>query len=234
MSSSLLILRQKTLLRINEANNSAVGALLSGSDGTLIADTSAALTDYLNEAAADLCRTCYPLAVTGSVAGVAAGVVPLSTLVVADGSTVWAVRNVRFAGNPLLRSSRSYAELQYPSLLTAAAPPVLWFMSGSSQLGLAPAPAIAGVVTVAGFGIPPKLVADGDVAGWLEPDLEKLLIFYAAAQICLKNMEDSSLAARAEVWMQQYEQGKQVQVLRLHKSDPALFDAHFAGVTVAK
>ncbi len=235
MSSTFLQLRQKTLSRINEANNSAVGALLSGGDGTLIADTASALGDYLNEGAADLARTCYPLEATGTATGVATGLVPLATLITPDGGYLWAIRNVKFAGVAVQRSSRSYAEIYYPSLITAAvAQPILWYMNGSVSLGLAPAPSAAGIVIALGFEVPPKLVNDTDVAAWLEPDMEKLLIFYAAAQICLKNMEDQSLAQRAEVWMQMYDDGKAQQKARLKATDPALYAAHFSDAPVAK
>jgi hypothetical protein len=105
--------------------------------------------------------------------------------------------------------------------------PAFWFDQGEDGIGLYPHPATTQTVTVSGLAVPKRLALDTDVSGWLLPDLAKLLVFYAAAMIGLKNLQNALLQARAPLWRQEYEAGKSALLTRLLQTDPILARAHY-------
>jgi hypothetical protein len=224
MSNTLANLRGDVLSRLNEAGNSSAGNLETGDGSAATITTAATITQYLNEAAADLARTAFPVVNVGTFAwpsGAQAAV--LSNFAVADGSTLWAARGVVWNGQALTHCSRSALENYYPTWAAdAPGTPLFWFDTGQNGISLYPIPSATQNVVANGLAIPPPLASDGDIPAWLPADMAKLLVFYAAYMIAAKNAEDASLASRVEIWRGEYESGKAELLGRLAMTDPLL------------
>lgn len=233
MSVTLLSLKNDTLNHLNEALNSPAGALQSGTGGTPTQATPVTITAYLNEAAAQIARSCWALLSTGSLTTAIPGstgefIIPFNTLAAGSYGNLWAARHVYYGGVPLIRISRKFAETLYPTYaVDAPGVPLYWFPAGISGIGLVPKPNGAVAVVVDGLALPATLVNDTDTSSWLDDDLTRYLTYYAAAMIAKKNMEDESLTSRAEVWLSEYESGRMQMFERLLRMDSSTAAAFF-------
>lgn len=220
--------------RLNEAQNTPAGALASGS-GTLIAPTDDTITRLTNECLGDLCRfggLAIPDAATGSTA---ANVffVPYSGLTVATGNTIWAARDVSYAGAKIVRIGPGIYITKYNSSV-AAGTPIEWAYQGTEGFALGPVPTGVGALAVRGLAIPKPLALPADpITPFLPVDLRRYISYWNAYYIAIKNKEDGTLLARAGDWKSEYEQGKQMQLMRLLHMDPTTYAAFYAQSGVA-
>ncbi|WP_125205745.1 hypothetical protein [Capsulimonas corticalis] len=224
MANTLADLQRDVLSRLGEAANSPAGNLESGTGAAAVLVTSATITQYLNDGASDLARTAFPIVNAGTFSWPSgAQSVQLSIFTAPGGAALWLARGVAWGGTALTHCSRSALENYYPTWAAdAPGTPLYWYDTGQDGVGLYPIPNASQTVTVNGFALPPALVNADDAPSWLSPDLSSLLVFHAASMIAQKNLEDPSLAARAEVWRGEYERGKASLLARLTAADPML------------
>lgn len=237
MSVALLDLQQSVLNVLNEAFNSTLGDLPTGMGGTptiptLTPQSSSAVStmkSLLNEAAAEVARTCYPIPDTGTLSWSSG----TRTNRVADfaasttGNVLWSVRGVKFGSQTsgLRYCERSALERSDQDwMVTASGEPVYWYRDGEVNIGLYPRPNSTSTVTIDGFAVPPPLSAASDTVAWLADDLTHLLVWYTAAKLAAKNFEDASLAPRGQIWQELYDKGR---VELWQKIDPMIRKAHF-------
>lgn len=224
MPVTLQSLQDDVLNRLNEALNSPAGALQSGTGGASTIATSDTIIGYLNEAADDLCRSCWPLFATGSASltSVSTGelITSFSSLTGTGVGNLWAARKVYYNGLELQRQSRSVIDVAYPTLVVdASATPLFWYPAGLQGIGLAPRPSAGASLVVNGLALPAPLVETTDAVTWLDADLTRFLSMYACYYIAIKNMEDETLANRAQAWLAQYQAGQKMLGERLLKAD---------------
>jgi len=223
-------LRSDVLSRLGEPSNSRAGDLPNGTGGAAEIITAATITQYLNEAQEDLARGCYPILDYGTIT-VPAGTQSFALAVVSvpSGNSLWAARGLSWNNLPLQRCSHSALEVWYPTWVTdITGTPQYWFDQGEDGICLYPRPSATQTVMINGLALPKRLVEDTDAPTWLQSDLAKLLVFYAASMIAVKNAQNAALQARAPVWRQEYEAGKSELLARLWSNDPHLAGAHYS------
>lgn len=231
MAQTLIQLYNDCLTRLHEPTNTVILDLTDGTGTSVAATTKVNIVQYLNEASNDLCRQVYPLTDTGTFtwpsAQITAGFsafTPGTT-----GNVFWACRRLSWAGVALTRVNRSALENWYPNYPNdAAATPLYYYEQGEQGIAVYPPPVAQGAVTLTGFVIPPALAADSDTPIWFEADEEKLLVFYACAMAARIAMDDPTIAARMQEWMDLYNEGKQLLLSRLWRNDSFVAKSHFA------
>jgi len=224
---TLVDLQNEVLSRLSLDSASHAGDLPTGTGGSPTITTAATITQYLNEAAEQICRTCYPITDTGTKASFASNYCPFSSLTVSSGQALWAARAVKHGTNALTYCSRSALETNLgPVGLETAGTPLYWFPQGNDGVGVYPQPATPATLTVIGLAVPARLTGSA-VPTWIEPDLAKALVYRAACLIAEKNTQNPQMAARIPVWMGEFEAITQDLLVRLWQSDPALGAAHF-------
>lgn len=235
MAVTLQTLQNDVLNRLNEALNSPAGALVTGVGGTPTQATPDTITGYLNEAAADLARTCWPLRSTASAtipvgSPTAEYYVPFNTLAntAAGGGNLWAADNVYYGTALLVRISRKLLNSYQPTYpIDPVGVPAYWFPAGIDGIGIAAKPSASTLLTIAGLALPPPLVNPTDTVTWLDSDLTRYLSYYAAYYLAVKNMEDPSLSNRAEKWLDEYKKGQLKMGERSLRTDPATMAQFF-------
>ena len=228
-------LQNDVLSRVNEASSSTAGDLRSGNGASATIATLATITQNLNEGSADLARYAYPIQDTGTYTSLPIGTqyVSLSSASLTMGTTgnvLWAARSVTWNGTPLTHCSRSSIEQWYTALGTwpnDSGTPLYWYENGEDGIGIYPLPSTAKTLKISGLVIPKQLSSGSDVPTWFQPDQVKLIVFQAAGRLALKNLDDPSLAERAQVWLGEFEKGKNELLIRLWQTDPQLAAAHF-------
>jgi len=233
MAVTLATLQNDTLNYLNEALNSPAGALQSGTGGTPTQATPVTIADYLNKAAARVARSCWALFDTATITVAAPGSagefnIPFNTLTSGVYGSIWAARSVYFGSTLLTRISRKFVESNYPTYpIDANGTPIYWYPTGVAGIGLVPKPSTSTLVSVNGLALPPALVNQGDTVTWIDADLARYLPYYAAAYIAKKNLEDPSLASRADLWMAEFDRGMMEIFERLLRDDPATASAYY-------
>lgn len=223
-------MQDDVLSRLAEPSDSDAGAFEPGDGTSSLISTRETITQYLNDASADLARTCYPLADKGS-CDLPAGTmtIPFTSFTCTSGNTLWSARRVVCGGVELEYYSQEAFEFWYPTAETNPnGTPAVWYRQGHNGIGLYPRPDSTVTTTVYGLAVPALLVDDTDTADWLQPDIVKLMVFYASSMIAAKNTQNAVLAARTAAWRQEYEAGKQDLLTRLWQTQPQLARFHFA------
>ena len=220
-----------TKSRLNEAQNSPLGGLATGTSPALALTTDAAITQLTNEALGDLCRfggLAIPDQATGAQA-LGAFFVPYAGLTLVSGNSLWVARDVSFAGVRLIRIAPGQHAVKY-SVAVLAGTPAEWAYQGADGFVLGPTPAAAGALAVRGLAVPKALAAPTDlVTPFLPIDLRRLLCYFNAYYLAIKNKEDATLLAAAAGWKTEYEAGKTQMLRRLAHLDPTTFQAFYAG-----
>lgn len=176
----------------------------------------------LNQGAARLCREgAFFLYRAGTWAGTpGAGAVPLSALTTADGAVLWGAEVLTWLqdgaaaptaltyinrGRVLLRAGGSGAS-------AGASPGVAYWSRNDGSVRLWDAPAAPGTLSALGPALPPLLVADADAPTWLPPDMARLLVTFARAELAKK--ADKAVIVRMHVlwprvqqWEGEWQQG---------------------------
>lgn len=143
----------------------------------------------------------------------------------AAGNIPWAVRGAKYSSTALVYCDRTALERHDRDWMTTAnATPSYWYNDGNLAIGLYAKPSSAGTVTVDTYDIPTPLVSTTDTIPGVPDDLTDLIVFYAAAKVAYKNLEDPSLAPRAKEWQAQYDAGR-MDLWR--KLSPSIQRAHY-------
>jgi hypothetical protein len=227
----LVDMQDDVLARLGETNVSLAAAFLKGNtnDSPELISTRDMITLYLNEGGADLARACYPVSDKGSF-DVPAGTmtIPYTSFTCTSGNVLWSARRVVCNGVELEYYSQEAFEFWHPTAETDdAGAPTVWYRQGHDGIGIYPQPDATVTTTVYGLAIPKLLEDDTDTASWLQPDIVKLMVYYAAAQVGRQNTQDPDLAARIDVWTQSYMQGQQDLLTRLWQTQPQLARFHY-------
>lgn len=156
--------------------------------------------DYINEAAADMCRSCVMLETTWTTASSST-----NRLISLAGTQVWYPLHVSNGVSNLLHCGemelRNY-DLNY-HLTTGT--PAYWYKSSSYNIGLYPTPAVAVLTTVMGAGIPTAITINSETYSFLPDDiLLKTIPAYVAGKLAMKNFDDPSLVGRS-FWKDWYD-----------------------------
>lgn len=226
---TLADLQAAVLNLLSEGQNSPAAAFTPGDGTALVQSTNVTITSWLNEAAADLARGCYPVDDFGTLT-VPTGTqsFSLSSLTVTSTNVLWAVDGVTWGTVSLRPVDVSVLRSYYKTWTTDAnGTPKFWYWQGNDGVGLYPKPSSQVSTVVYGLAVPKQLSSSLDTAAWLEPDLDKLLIWYAAAKVSMRNLQRADLAQRGQVWMGMYEAGKAALLDRLWARDPLRARAHY-------
>lgn len=203
MATTLTTLQQEVRRRLNEANNSAATALDSGTNSTPTVTSDAGLTTYINEAQELIARLAVPLPDTGTytwLTGVAEVRLALFTPGV-TGQILWAARALKFGSSALTWASRGALEMGNPGWIgDSTGTPRRWYTSGDS-VGMRPIPSAASTsVTAAGYAYPKRLSSGSDEVSSLADAEAHIITLGACWLTCVKNLDDTALAAREPVF----------------------------------
>lgn len=213
MAKSRVQLRQDILQHLHEDADTVIAQIASGT-GSVTVSHDTYVDTILDRAAAEICRTCYPIPGRGQKVSYSAGqhTIPLSSLTgrmdlsgaVDDGSTVWFPGEVYY-NNALLRQV-TLSELEIYTRpdggvrKTASGVPYSWYQEGNS-IGIFYSPSSSANLDVYGYMIPPSVTTpagDEEEMPWLDEtdDLPEMMTQFGARELCRVNLDDANLAAR--------------------------------------
>jgi hypothetical protein len=157
---TLLDLQYDVLSRLQEAGNSTAGDLVTGTGAASTTSTATTITQYLNEASADLARDASLIYDSGTFTlPISTYTVGYGSLTMGDGNRIWGVRRVLWSGTPLTYARRSALENWYNTTFpTDTGPPVWWSDNGDSGILVYPVPTTQASLTVYGPTLPPQLI----------------------------------------------------------------------------
>lgn len=208
----------ETLRLLNESGDSSLGELGDGSGAVSIL-TSTTITDYLNEAIAETCRSCVyvsakssavtqtnpiinlqGLAVDNTYIPTPSPVLPI-TVISNDAVAIWFPLTVIAGSTSLVHCSEPTLRAYSPTFeADATGTPKYWFRNGQNSIRIYPAPSSSTTFTVYGCGVLDDLVplnATTDIT-ILPDDVQlKMWASYAAYKLALKNTDDPSVSQRA-------------------------------------
>ena len=182
------------------------------SGGTVLAGST--LRTLINEAAADLGRSCFAVPDAGGTLSWSSGVrtMPLASIVpTVSGDIFFAIRGAYLTGSStaLKWADRTAIERGDPNWMLTTGTPAAFYHDGNGSIGLYPKPSSGVTLNADGFVAPAaRYVNPTDAAAWLPDDLVRFLEWYGAAKVGFKNMEDQALSARADDWQLHYETGR--------------------------
>lgn len=196
----------------------------------------------LNQGAARLCREgAFFLYRNGTWAGTPGdGSVPLSSLTTADGSVLWGAEVLAWqpdavGGVPALAPTAltyiSRGRVLLRAGQGAASPGVAYWSRSDGTVRLWDAPAASGTLSALGPALPPRLVLDADAPTWLPPDMTRLLVTFARAELAKK--ADKAVIVRMHVlwprvqqWEGEWQQGVAALQARQRAALGELYDFH--------
>lgn len=161
--ATLTDLRNDTLILLNEVGtiaNNPVGALPDGSGGTDVVTTTVTIDQFINEAAAEMARSCVYIPTTLSLTGFTGSVASLAT------SSIWFPMSVSVAGSLLQHTSDLRLRAWQPNFETfsgtltlpnggTTTSPTYWYRREPQTVGIFPAVASSSAVSIYGAGLPP-------------------------------------------------------------------------------
>jgi hypothetical protein len=206
-----LIAETKRLL--NEATDTSVGEVGSGS-GTVTTQSDATITDYINEAVNECCRTCIYVPAKATITqanGIinlaevsldsnyiptATGTPPITNI--NDASKMWFPMSVFVGATPLVHCAEPNLRAFNLSFETSTGTATHWYRAGQYIIKTYPMPTTSTAFTVYGAGTVTNYVNLTDNITIIPDDLQlKCWAAYAAYKLTLKNTDDPSLAQRA-------------------------------------
>lgn len=210
-------LLQETLRLLNESENdySSLGEVGDGT-GNVIVSTSVTITDYLNEAIAETCRTCVYVPAKGTKTQISP-IINLNDLIVDatyvtttlvlpavesnDATSIWFPITVIAGSTALIHCSEPTLRAYSPTFeADVAGTPKYWYRNGQNSIRIYPAPAVSTAFTVYGCGVIANLTANDAIVNItiLPNDIQlKMWACYAAYKVALKNTDDASVSQRA-------------------------------------
>ncbi len=147
-SVTLLDLEMDVLNRLGENFNSTLGDLATGTGGPVTiatltpsgSSTASTIKSLLNEEAALIARTCYPVPETGTMIWTAGTRTNLVSVFKpgTSGQVMWAVRGAQYNAAPLKWASRSDLEIQTSGwMASATGSATYWYEDGPTSIGVA-------------------------------------------------------------------------------------------------
>jgi hypothetical protein len=208
--ATLADLRNDTLILLNEVGaigSSPIGALPDGSGGTDIVTTTVTIDQYINEAAAEMARSCVYIPTSVSTAGFTGSVLTLTT------SSIWFPMSVTVGGVLLQHTSDLRLRAWQPNFETFSGTLTLpnggtttastyWYRREPQTVGIFPTVASSSTVVAYGAGLPPTITTGVNATFAPDDVLRNTLPVYAAYKLAMKNLDDPSLAARIQLWQQ--------------------------------
>lgn len=209
MAVTLATLRNDTLTLLNEASNSVVGDFPDGVGGVTTASNTI-IDGYVNEAAAELARSCVYIGGSGTVASFTGTECNYGT------TSVWfpmAVHLVVPGAGTVIRlthTSEFRARAWWPQYesLSGSVPlpnghstsqPYYWWRKADQKVYIFPS-ATAVDVVINGASVPPEITSNASASFLPDDVLRNTLPVYAATKLAMKNLDDPSLAARIQMW----------------------------------
>lgn len=161
--ATLADLRNDTLILLNEVGaigSSPIGALPDGSGGTTIVSTTVTIDQFINEAAAEMARSCVYIPTTLSTAAFTGSVLSFST------SSIWSPMSVTVGTSVLQHTSDFRLRAWQPNFETftgtfnlpnggSTTSPTYWYKREPQTVAIFPAVATSSTVVVYGAGLPP-------------------------------------------------------------------------------
>lgn len=166
---------------------------------------------YINEAAAELARSCIYIPTTASTTSFTGAVVDLRTI--ASPSSIWFPMSVSVGTTLLQHTSDTRLRAWLPNFETfsgtltlpnggTTTSPTYWYKRQPQTFGIFPAVASSSTVTIYGAGLPATITDTADATFAPDDTLRNTLPVYAAYKLAMKNLDDPSLAARIQLWQQ--------------------------------
>lgn len=202
MAVGFTALRLETLRLLNEVNDTVVGEVATGVGGTATSDTDDAILLYLNEAAADMCRSCVYNPVTVSITGHTGRTYSHSQGLLVNPMIVKLSTDISPLTHCGENELRSY-DLNYMHVVGS---PSYWYRIGTTSIGFYSSPAASVDFSITGSGLQTPITEGSGVYSFISDDLlMQALPAYAAQKLALKNYDDPSLVGRA-FWKDWYDQ----------------------------
>lgn len=217
MAISINDIRQEVYRLLNEASNSTLGQLPSGTgSGTETISSDTTVRTYILDGIANICRTCvhYPVQATYTVANGSSQISLMSTASISPtGAQLWFPRDVFIGSTRLVHASEQSVRANDQSYaLTAATSSAsigYWYRQDNYVLHVYPYNNTGGSVTVSvsGCGSPATPATDATQSLSFLPDdvLRQMAAMYAATVLVMKNVDDPSVAERM-FWKQKYDE----------------------------
>jgi len=223
MAQTIGQLRKEVYKLLNEATNSTLGAVSSGT-GTIAAgnDSETAINQFLMEGIAEMCRTCVAVPAVGTLSyGINTRTAYMSAVSVTTptSGSIWFPTDVYISGTRLIHASESSIranDLTYASAVTATTANVqYWYRHDNFAISLYPYNSTSSMTaTVHGYGVPnidiTGTVATDDAKSYsFIPDdlLRQTIPAYAAVKLVMKNIDDPTLVDRLS-WRNWYNEGR--------------------------
>jgi hypothetical protein len=219
--ATLVNLRNDTLILLNEigtVTTNVIGALPTSTGGSEIVTTETTIDQYINEAAAEMARSCVYIPVSGTKSAHTGSVVDLSGLT--TNTTIWFPMSVSVGSSFLQHTSDTRIRAWQPNFETftgsftlpngaSTTSPTYWYKRQLQTIGIFPTVATSSTITVYGAGLPPTITTSVDAVFAPDDILRNCLPVYAAFKLAMKNIDDPSLAARVQLWQQWWFDTKQ-------------------------
>jgi len=207
MAVSFSDLRYETLRLLNETNLSVVGEIATGDGATGLAgatytvSSDVGLAEYLNEGAAEMCRTCCYISGSDNIT-----VTTRTTSY--SSSLIWFPTVARIAAGRLIHCGEQELAMYDQDYTTLTGAPTHWYRNGPYDLGVYPTPTTSTTVTITGAAIPTPITTSAGTFVFAPDDiLLKALPCYAATKLALKNFDDPSLVGRS-FWKDWYDMAR--------------------------
>jgi len=223
MAQTIGQLRKEVYKLLNEATNSTLGAVSSGT-GTIGAgnDSETAINQFLMEGIAEMCRTCVAVPAVGTLSYAANTRTAYMSAVSVTSPTlgsIWFPTDVYISGTRLIHASESSVranDLTYASAVTTLEANVqYWYRHDNFAISLYPYNSTSPMTaTIHGYGVPnidiTGSVGTDDLKSYsFIPDdlLRQTVPAYAAVKLVMKNIDDPTLVDRLS-WRNWYNEGR--------------------------
>ena len=212
--ATLVNLRNDTLILLNEIGTvaaSVIGSLPTSTGGSEIVSTEATIDQYINEAAAEMARSCVYIPSSGTKTAFTGSTLDLSGLTTS--TSIWFPMSVSVGTVALQHTSDTRLRAWQPNFEvfsgsfklpngSTTTSPTYWYKRQPQTIGIFPAVTASSTMTVYGAGLPPTITTSVDAVFAPDDILRNSLPVYAALKLAMKNIDDPSLAARVQLWQQ--------------------------------
>jgi len=223
MAQTIGQLRKEVYKLLNEATNTTLGAVSSGT-GIIAAgyDSDSTINQFLMEGISEMCRSCVSVPAVGTLTYAANTRTAYMSAVSVTSPTlgaIWFPTDVYISGTRLIHASESSVranDVTYASAVTAVATNVqYWYRHDNYAISLYPYNSTSSMIaTVHGYGVPNVdligIPGTDDLKSYsFIPDdlLRQTIPAYAAVKLVLKNIDDPTLANRLS-WRNWYNEGR--------------------------
>lgn len=230
MAQTIAQLRKEVYKLLNEATNTTLGAISSGT-GTIAAgnDSDSTINQFLMEAIAEMCRTCVSVPAVGTLAyasNTRTAFIDTASVTIPTSGEIWFATDVYISGVRLIHASESSVranDLTYASAVTTTTANVkYWYRHDNYSISLYPYNSTASMTaTVHGYGMPnidlTGVPGTDDLKSYsFIPDdlLRQTVPAYAAVKLIMKNVDDPTLVDRLS-WRNWYNEGRMKLYLQL-------------------